>query len=72
VQLSPSQLTAAIAALPEAWSAALRAATIGCDLGRMLELIDQVRAHAPTLAEALRGWADQFEYEQILAALDPA
>ena len=60
-----------VAALPPALVTALRTATLGADLDRILELAEEAAAHDPQAAAALRTLAQRFAYPQILAALPP-
>jgi hypothetical protein len=71
-RLTPEQLQLRIASLPAAWVSALRGATIGCDLNRIYELIGEMQSADPVVTESLTAWADDFDYDQILAALEGA
>jgi two-component system sensor histidine kinase/response regulator len=58
-------------ALPTAWLAELRQATVAADLDRILALIDQQRSIDPALADQLAQWARNFDYDQILRLTQP-
>lgn len=60
---------ASTAALPADLVAALREATLGADLDRILELCDQAGAHDRAAADALRRLALGFAYKPLLALL---
>jgi signal transduction histidine kinase/CheY-like chemotaxis protein len=57
--------------LPLELSVELREATLGVDVDRMLELIDQAANHDAQLGEELRGLVEQFEYKKLLQLLTP-
>ncbi|MEG4043755.1 ATP-binding protein [Microcoleus sp. Pol17_C1] len=60
-----------LAALPADWLAALEKATIECDLELILIQIEQIRDRNDALASALAGFANQFQFNQILALIHP-
>ncbi|MEG4106315.1 ATP-binding protein [Microcoleus sp. S13_C5] len=60
-----------LAALPADWLAALEKATIECDLELILSQIEQIRDRNDALASALAAFANQFQFNQILALIHP-
>ena len=60
-----------LAALPADWLAALEKATIECDLELILSQIDQIRDRNDSLASALTALANEFQFNQILALINP-
>lgn len=63
---TPESLRSMLAALPAAWIADLRQATVTLDAARMSALIAEVRPQAPRLADTLAQWVHDFDYEKIL------
>ena len=57
------------APLPRDLVADLREATLGADVDRMLELIEQVAGHDAQLGREFRRMVQQFEYKQVLQLL---
>ncbi|MEG3928880.1 MULTISPECIES: ATP-binding protein [unclassified Microcoleus] len=60
-----------LAALPADWLAALEKATIECDLELILIQIEQIRDRNDALASALATFANEFQFNQILAFIHP-
>ena len=60
---------AALAEIPPDACADLTRATELCDLGRMLQIIEQMRPAQPALADRLAALAQEFEYEALLSLL---
>jgi PAS domain S-box-containing protein len=71
----PTQIEAltaeTLAALPTDWLAALEKATIECDLELILMQIEQIRDQNDALASALAAFANEFQFNQILALIHP-
>jgi CheY-like chemotaxis protein/nitrogen-specific signal transduction histidine kinase len=67
----PIAWVAWVAALPAELVAELRQATLCADLGRILELADQVEV-PPALAAEIRLLAERFSYPQLLTLLESA
>lgn len=68
--LSIAGRRAQVAALPAGLLSRLRESTLNADLSRILDLILQVEAHAPGLAQELRRRAEAFAYPELLALLE--
>jgi hypothetical protein len=69
--VSLENLRAAVEALPATWTAELYQAIIGLDADRMRALIERMRPQAPDLADTLAGWVRDFEYEKLMALIEP-
>ncbi|UCC64008.1 MAG: response regulator, partial [Anaerolineae bacterium] len=62
----------AVATLPVSWLADLQQATTKADLTLILSLIEQIREHDATLANALANLAQNYEYKKILTLIEQA
>ena len=60
-----------LAALPAHWLAALEKATIECDLELILIQIELIRDRDSSLGNALAELANEFQFNQILALINP-
>jgi CheY-like chemotaxis protein len=68
-QLDIQELTSKLATLPAGLLERLEAAAIRAKMNEMNALIEAVRAHDPTVAEALTALADDFEYPRIVTLI---
>jgi CheY-like chemotaxis protein len=59
----------ALLEMPVEWLAEMRQATLEGDLRWMAALIEQIRDHAPYLADRLAELADNFEHDEILSLI---
>jgi PAS domain S-box-containing protein len=66
-----AKTTPSAASIPEGLLELLRAATVRGDLGRLLELADELAPVNPGAAGLVRDFAEQFEYEKLLKFLRP-
>ncbi|MDX2272951.1 MAG: PAS domain-containing protein [Cyanobacteriota bacterium] len=62
-----SDLAAALKMMPSTWLADLHQATLRADSPAVLELVAQMQPEQQELAEALRAWIHDFQFEPILA-----
>ncbi|MCP4690223.1 MAG: response regulator, partial [Desulfobacterales bacterium] len=65
-------VVAALAALPAEWAAKLERALLNVDLDRTSDLIERIRAREALLADALKKYIYDFEYERILRLIREA
>jgi len=70
-RVPPNELREAIEKLPPSWTADLRQAVIALDVENMLALIESIRLQAPQLADVLAKWVHGFEYEKLMALVEP-
>ncbi len=61
-----AELSAAFHAQPDDWRSDFRQALIELDGNQMAALVAQIQASAPALADAMRQWLRDFEYEKIM------
>jgi CheY-like chemotaxis protein len=61
----------ALAGLPADWVASLEKATIQCDLELILTQIEQIRDRNDSVANTLVALANEFQFNQILALIQP-
>ncbi|MDM8550663.1 two-component regulator propeller domain-containing protein [Desulfobacterales bacterium HSG2] len=62
----------ALAALPAEWMNSLEEAIMNIELDQMSDVIGQISARDALLADALRKYVDDFEYERILTLIQKA
>jgi PAS domain S-box-containing protein len=60
------------AALPPAICGNLRSASLSADFYAIIAMLDEVAAHAPDVAAALRSRVDNFDYAGVIELLEPA
>jgi len=61
-----AELSAAFHVQPDAWRNDFQQALIELDGNQMLALVTQIQASAPSLADVIRQWLRDFEYEKIM------
>jgi hypothetical protein len=66
---SPETLTIALGALPAEWVADLKQGAEEVDVGLLSSVIEQIRGRDAALADALARLVEDFEYDEILAAI---
>jgi len=71
-QEGDTELAERLAVLPVEWVTNLQRAVVLGDLRLMLQLVDQIRAQDPDLAEALAALIHDFEHERILMLIEEA
>jgi hypothetical protein len=59
------------APIPRSLRDALRSAVVSADLDRLLGLADELAESHPAAAATVRGLADRFDYDRLLAYLEP-
>ncbi len=59
----------ALAVLPAEWLATLKQGAEEVDVELLSAVIEQIRGHDPTLADALARLVEDFEYEEILTLI---
>jgi len=69
--LSSQDMQEGIKKLPASWSADLHQSAIALDIENMLALIESIRPQAPQLADVLTQWVHHFEYEKLMALVEP-
>ncbi len=69
--VSPEDLRAAVETLPAAWATDLYQATVALDINQIHTLIEAARPQAPHLAGTLAQWAHDFEYDKLIALIEP-
>ncbi len=69
VPLAPEELTARLAALPQAWRSALKDAVVLGDFGRITKLIEPCDERDPALGKRLAQWAYHYDLEAFSRAL---
>jgi len=61
----------ALAALPAQWITGLEQAILNIDLDQTADLIEQIRTREALLADRLKKYIDEFEYEELLKLIQP-
>jgi len=61
----------AIERLPIAWVTDLRQSVVALDVEKMLALVEIIHSQEPHLADTLTKWVHNFEYEKVLALVEP-
>jgi hypothetical protein len=67
-----TDIPAALASLPPDLLARLEQATIRLDVAQISQIINQIRSDQPALANTLDGLAQDFNFDEILTALQKA
>jgi two-component system sensor histidine kinase/response regulator len=68
---SRDTLQTALTEMSAAWADALYEAAAALDADRMLALIEALRPQAPDVADILTQWVHDYEYDKIIALLEP-
>ncbi len=64
-------LQATVAKMPKPWTHDLYEAAAALDADQMLALIEAVHSQAPEVADTLTRWVHDYEYDKIIALLEP-